>query len=83
MVHGHTRSTGSSDVLLISLLDGRIVAVDSQSGALLWTFDSGAPLVSVKQPQDSKMHIFPGVDGGLYAYHGLGDDGAKLEVRGS
>ena len=79
------------------MLDGRVVAVEPSSGAVLWTFDSGSPLVSVVQngAVPGGLNIFPGVDGGLYAYSaddpqpdaGDGDtgapsgaDGAKLQV---
>ena len=60
-----------------------MVAVEPDSGAMLWSFDSGAPLLSVMQSEASPpgVHIFPGVDGGLYAYQGLDSDTAKLEVR--
>lgn len=75
---------------MVTLLDGRIVAVDEASGRVMWTFDSGTPLVSVKQSQvvAAGLSIFPGVDGGLYAYGStVGADGAigtsKLEVGGS
>lgn len=67
----------------MSLLDGKVVGVDSSSGATLWTFDSGAPLVSMRQSElaDRRMNIFPGADGSLYAYHGLDEaNHAKLEV---
>ncbi len=82
----HVSSPGSSskhsDVLIVSLLDGRIVAVDPDGGNVLWSFDSGSPLVSVQQSEASPpgVHIFPGVDGGLYAYHGLDANSARLEV---
>lgn len=71
------------DVLIVSLLDGRVVGVDSFTGSILWTFDSGAPLVSMRQSEyGDRMNVFPGVDGGLYAYHGLDESRrAKLEVR--
>jgi len=71
------------DILIISLLDGRVVAVDPSGGSVLWSFDSGSPLLSVQQSEASPpgVHIFPGVDGGLYAYHGLDSNKARLEVR--
>ena len=60
-----------------------MVAVDPSVGSMLWSFDSGSPLLSVQQSDASPpgVHIFPGVDGGLYAYHGLDRDTARLEVR--
>lgn len=72
-----------SNVLLVTLLDGRIVGLDKQNGARLWTYDSGAPLVSVKQTEaDSEaVTVFPGVDGSLYAYHNRPSGPQRLEVR--
>ncbi len=73
---------------MVTLLDGRVVAVQQDSGQVLWTFDTGTPLVTVKQGQSVApgLRIFPGVDGGLYAYGTAlasadGSAGAKLEVR--
>ena len=34
------------ECLLVSLANGRLVALDKDSGELLWTFDTGGPLVS-------------------------------------
>eukprot|EP00798_Chlamydomonas_sp_ICE-L_P020836 gene20836-27668_t len=34
---------------------------------------------SQKAEDSQRIHVFPGVDGGLYAYHGLEDGKAKLE----
>ncbi len=71
---------------MVCQLDGTIVGVDGSSGARLWSFDTGAPLVSVRQADPPHGHtplnIFPGIDGSLYAYHGRAEDGqAQLEVR--
>lgn len=73
----------SSDVLIVSLLDGHVVALDQNTGRILWTFDSGAPLVSAKQSFASSqgLNVFPGTDGGLYAYHGITHLNPGLEVR--
>lgn len=59
------------DLLLVSLLDGNLVAVDPGTGRVAWTFDSGLPLVTAKKSEasTSNVNIFPGADGGLYAYH--------------
>ena len=70
------------EVLVVSLLDGRAIAIDSSSGSILWSFDSGSPLITSQQADaPGGIHVFPGVDGGLYAYHGLDGGKAKLEVR--
>jgi outer membrane protein assembly factor BamB len=73
----------SSDVLIVSLLDGHVVALDQSTGRTLWSFDSGAPLVSAKQSFASSqgLNVFPGTDGGLYAYHGITNLNPGLEVR--
>ena len=64
----------------MTLLDGHVVALNPASGQVLWTFDSGAPLVSAKQTPG--LNVFPGADGGLYAYHGMRREvDAGLEVR--
>ena len=79
----------------MSLLDGTLVAVDPGSGRLLWTFDSGSPLVSASGAAEEGSHvgtgsavqpccptaIFPGVDGALYAYKQDGELGRGLEVK--
>lgn len=71
-----------SDVLIVSLLDGHVVALDQGTGRVVWTFDSGAPLVSARQSLTSSqgLNVFPGTDGGLYAYHGLTHLNPGLEV---
>lgn len=73
----------SPDVLIVSLLDGHVVALDQATGRTLWSFDSGAPLVSAKQSFASSqgLNVFPGTDGGLYAYHGITHLNPGLEVR--
>ncbi|KAK9823205.1 hypothetical protein WJX72_001091 [[Myrmecia] bisecta] len=66
------------DPLLVSLLDGSLAALDSETGEQLWRFDSGSPLVSAsgtasKQQAGRRPHtIFPGADGALYSYHSDG-----------
>ena len=36
--------------MLVSLADGRLVSLDESSGELLWTFDTGAPLMTSANP---------------------------------
>ncbi|KAG2484704.1 hypothetical protein HYH03_016532 [Edaphochlamys debaryana] len=82
-------SPDPGNVLVVTLLDGRVVAVQQDSGHVLWTYDTGTPLVTVKQGQAMAprgLRIFPGVDGGLYAYgpglvaaDGEAAGGTKLE----
>jgi hypothetical protein len=38
-------------ILLVSLSNGKLVALDKNTGAKLWTFDSGAPLLSATRQQ--------------------------------
>jgi len=65
-------STGSSDTyLLVSLADGRIVALDEDTGKEMWNIDTGSPLVmsSSKQMGEGETEgIFPSTDGSLYTY---------------
>lgn len=76
----------TEDPLVVSLLDGQVVALSPVTGRVLWGFDTGGPLVSSKQPQqgDASLHVFPGAapdDGGLYAYYGSRpSDVASLQV---
>lgn len=64
-----SRST-AADVLVVTLLDGRVVALDAGNGRVLWTHDTGAPLLSARQQpgRAPALSVFPGTDGGLYAY---------------
>ena len=68
----YSDSREDSRILLVSLLDGRIAAVDQETGRQLWIHDTGQPLVSNKGiaglGEWDKATIFPGADGSLYAY---------------
>ncbi|KAF5826526.1 hypothetical protein DUNSADRAFT_2826, partial [Dunaliella salina] len=68
-------------LLLLGLVDGSIAGLDAESGSLLWTYSTGAPLVSVSQSDTSgDVSIFPGVDGSLYAYSGHNGEDPSLQV---
>ncbi len=81
--------------LLVSLLDGKVVAVDRDTGRQLWTFDSGPPLLSVsgtaEERQDSAgidstvrnsvQSVIPSVHGKLYGYRQQGPFTRGLEVH--
>lgn len=56
--------------LLVSLADGRIVALDEKTGRRIWSIDTGSPLVmSSKQVEEGQSEgIFPSTDGSLYTY---------------
>jgi hypothetical protein len=43
----------------VSLLDGTLVAVEPDSGRLLWTFDSGSPLVSASGSAEVGAGLVP------------------------
>eukprot|EP00955_Chlamydomonas_euryale_P008738 93258-Chlamydomonas_euryale.AAC.1 len=38
------------------------------------------PPSATRRPARAGTHIVPGVDGGLYAFHGIDENAAKLEV---
>jgi hypothetical protein len=84
------RTPPDTPQLLVSLANGQLVSLHQDTGELLWSFDTGAPLLSsanpaaaaAPSPDDAppKEGIFPGTDGSLYAYR-PGDDGApRIEV---
>ena len=68
-----------NEPLFASLLDGKVVAVDPESGRNLWSFDSGLPLVSASNFQPDRS-IFPGADGVLYVYKADSDNKQGVEV---
>ncbi|KAK3258998.1 bifunctional endoribonuclease/protein kinase ire1 [Cymbomonas tetramitiformis] len=64
-----------SSLHYLSLLDGTLRAVDGRNGEILWSFDSGGPLVSSwsLKPADADAagttgHVFADTDGNLYEY---------------
>lgn len=65
--------------LLVSLADGRIVALNEDSGRQLWSIDTGSPLVmSSKQGIGGQTEgIFPSTDGSLYTYS-IQNDGPPI-----
>ena len=77
-------SPALDDVLLVGKLDGTLTALELQTGQVLWSFDSGAPLVSsgkgLSAGSSIVPHVFPGADGTLYRVQ-RGGVGAKIEVR--
>lgn len=76
-------SLAGDDLFLVGLLDGSLNAIDPETGAVLWRYDSGSPMLSVETletlvpGQHSTPTFFPGADGGLYHYK---KDGGHLEV---
>lgn len=74
---------GRADVLLVTLVDGSVVALDHATGRHLWTYDTGAPLASARQASapTQGMNLVAGVDGGLYAYGAAQQNNPGLQVR--
>ena len=78
----------------MSLLDGKVVAVDRDTGRQLWTFDSGPPLLSVSGTAEDRQEnegadstarssvqsVIPSVHGKLYGYRQQGPFTRGLEV---
>lgn len=46
-----------SHQLLVSLANGQLVALDNDSGDILWTFDSGTPLLSSANPGAAAVNL--------------------------
>lgn len=89
-------SRSPEHTLLVSLANGKVVALDKNTGAKLWTFDSGAPLLTSTNPAQlgsasdvggtgvrSVGSIFPGTDGSLYSYLAADDESPRIEVSSS
>jgi hypothetical protein len=70
-------------VLLVTLVDGSVVALDHATGRYLWTYDTGAPLASARQASapSQGINLVAGVDGGLYAYGAAQQSSPGLQVR--
>eukprot|EP00210_Caulerpa_lentillifera_P001464 g1405.t1 len=52
--------------LFVGEIDGSISSVDANTGTIEWTFDTGSPLISSSRDSDSKVQVFPGIDGSVY-----------------
>lgn len=66
-----------SNLLLVTLLDGDLLALDPDAGTISWTLDLGSPLLSSSgiwfengpENEDPVLHsILPGADGSLYIF---------------
>lgn len=66
--------------MLVSLADGKIVALDEQSGEVIWSVNTGSPLVMSSKDTSSTEGIFPSTDGSLFTYR-LNEDGTAGSVE--
>jgi serine/threonine-protein kinase/endoribonuclease IRE1 len=69
-----------SSMMLVSLADGTIVALDENTGERLWSVDTGSPLVMSSKEASSREGIFPSTDGSLFTYK-MNDDGSAGSVE--
>lgn len=77
------------DQLLVTLLDGRLLAVDSSTGQVNWSLDLGRPLVSGSGAWHEELAgakdalsrtILPGADGSLYIVTDIAGSPQEFEV---
>lgn len=68
-------------LLFVGKIDGSVSAVDGNNGNILWTFQTGSPLIATQKETDSNVQVFPGIDGSIFVLHG--DESPKLEVKNS
>jgi outer membrane protein assembly factor BamB len=86
----------SPSSLIVVLVDGRLLSLEPHTGAEVWTWDTGSPLVSsagltaggadgAHDGADGSFHaartLVPGVDGALYAYHHNVDGDLQLGLQ--
>lgn len=79
----------ASGLLLVTLLDGKILALEPDLGTVSWILDLGVPLLSSSgiwfenspKNEDSVSHsILPGADGSLYIFTDASGVSQVLEV---
>jgi outer membrane protein assembly factor BamB len=71
-------SPGSTDLIashgldpslaIVGTIDGVLHAIDMNEGRVLWSFDSGSPLVSCANHQSVEKLIPSSLDGSLYSF---------------
>jgi outer membrane protein assembly factor BamB len=75
--------------VFVTLIDGKVHALDAETGKSLWSSSVGSPLISSwnrvpdEDPETGTVKqraVFPGVDGSLYSYRTSADGKVKLEV---
>ena len=66
--------------MLVSLADGKIVALDELTGDIVWTVETGSPLVMSSKDKSSSEGIFPSTDGALFTYR-INEDGTAGSVE--
>jgi serine/threonine-protein kinase/endoribonuclease IRE1 len=75
-----TKAVNISSTMLVSLADGKIVALDENTGDIVWTVDTGLPLVMSSKGDKSQEGIFPSTDGALFTYT-VDEDGTPSVER--
>ena len=50
----------------MTLLDGKIAAINRENGSTVWVFDTDTALISARGSQGSAFTVVPGVQGELY-----------------
>ncbi|XP_003737567.2 eukaryotic translation initiation factor 2-alpha kinase 3 [Galendromus occidentalis] len=67
----------ASDLVLLSTLDGKVTAVDSLGGGIIWQFESGPALLSsspktlfLENSRGETATCIPSLDGSLYVFDG-------------
>lgn len=56
----------TSEPLLVTLLDGKIAAIDKENGSTVWVFDTNTALISARGSKGYAFTVVPGVQGELY-----------------
>ena len=92
MQHPAAGCRRDANLLLVTLLDGNLLALDPDAGTISWTLDLGSPLLSGSgiwfenrpDSEDPVSHsILPGADGSLYIFtEALGASQALQVVHG-
>ena len=72
--------TGSSQKILLSLLDGRLLSVDVNTGSLLWSLQED-PILSMPADKTTRLNFFPNPkDGSLYFYSKIKENVERLPL---
>lgn len=88
LLHGLAFPGGPRDVLYLTTLDGRLLALDASNGKLLWQRQPSGPKITNSSPVASANHRYVysyGLDGFVHRYdpvagHELNGDGFPAQV---